>query len=86
MRFIEFCEARSTSEPWGKSPYHDLEILSKDLNFAKDFNSLAQEIKALTFDKIASIDRGQRLREILTKHGYIPYKRLSQMLLQRLKM
>lgn len=85
MRFSEFYEARTLSEPWGKSPYHDLEVLSKDLNFAKDFNILADQIKALHRSQLASIPRGDKIREILIKHNYQPYKRLVEMLLQRLK-
>jgi len=85
MRFAEILEARTISEPWGKSPYHDIEVLSKDINFIKDFNILSQQIKALPKDKLASIDRGTKLREILAKYKYTPYKRLTQMLLQRLK-
>ena len=85
MRFIEFCEGRSLSEPWGKSPYHDIELLSKDLNFIRDFNKLSQEIKNLPVTQLSSIPRGDKIREILTKYNYVPYKRLTQMLLQRLK-
>lgn len=85
MRFVEFYEARSISEPWGKSPYHDLEVLSKDLNFVKDFNTLSQQIKALPITQLNSIPRGDKIREILNKYNYTPYKRLTQMLLQRLK-
>jgi len=85
VRFAEFVESRSVSEPWGKSPYHDLKILSKDLNFVRDFNKLSQEIKNLPINQLSSIPRGDKIREILNKYNYMPYKRLTQMLLQRLK-
>jgi hypothetical protein len=78
-------EARSVSEPWGKSPYHDLDLVLANASAMVDIAGLIQQVRQLSPQQAASIDRGQVMRDILTRHGFQAYPRLTQMLLQMVR-
>lgn len=85
MRYSLFTEARTASEPWGKSPYHDLDIVLANGQVMVELAGLIQQVRNLPRDRLASIDRGAVVRDILTRHGFRPYARLTEMLLQMIK-
>ena len=80
-----FAEARTASEPWGKSPYHDLDIVLARPQVMVELAGLIQQVRNLPRDRLASIDRGAVVRDILTRHGFQPYARLTEMLLQMIR-
>lgn len=85
MRSPAFTEARSHSEPWGKSPPHDLDIVLGRPEVMVELAELIQRVRGLPPTQLASIDRGAVVRDILTRHGFQPYTRLTQMLLQLIR-
>lgn len=85
MRSPAFTEARSRSEPWGKSPPHDLDIVLSRPEVMVELAGLIQRVRGLPPNQLASIDRGAVVRDILARHGFQPYTRLTQMLLQLIR-
>ena len=78
-------ESRTASEPWGKSPYHDLDLVLSRPKIMVELAGLIQQVRNLPRDRLASIDRGAVVRDILTRHGFQPYARLTEMLLQMIR-